>query len=128
MTDRWLRLCQQEASVLGGSCRPYKDLLALRRNNAFIPATCFFALSAIELLPRPHVTWSLKFHLPNTGQVKTRRKFAPFLPAILSIAISPRARLGREEETEMSKTTVSKLLLSSFLTIALSVAPKPAFG
>src|ERR1700741_2951474 len=38
-TDRWLRPCQQEASVLGGSCRPYKDLLALRRNNAFIPAT-----------------------------------------------------------------------------------------
>jgi hypothetical protein len=47
--------------VLGGSCRPNKDLLALRRNIAFIPATCFFALSATELLS--HVIWSLEFHL-----------------------------------------------------------------
>jgi hypothetical protein len=30
--------CQQEASVLAGSCRPYKDLLLLRRNNAFLSA------------------------------------------------------------------------------------------
>ena len=52
-TDRWLRLCQQEASVLGGSCRPYKDLLALRRNNAFIPATCFFALLGDRVAPMP---------------------------------------------------------------------------
>jgi len=51
--------------VLGGSCRPNKDLLALRSNNAFVPATCFFALSATELLPRLHVTWSSKFHLPK---------------------------------------------------------------
>ena len=51
--------------MLAGSCTPNKDLLALQRNNAFIPATCFFALSATELLPRPHVTWSLKLHLPK---------------------------------------------------------------
>ncbi len=51
--------------MLGGSCRPNKDLLALRCNNAFVPATCFFALSATELLPRLHVTWSSKFHLPK---------------------------------------------------------------
>ena len=51
--------------MLGGSCRPNKDLLALRCNNAFVPATCFFALSATELLPRLHVTWSSKFHRPK---------------------------------------------------------------
>ena len=51
--------------MLDGSCRPNKDLLALRGNNAFVPATCFYALSATELLPRPHVTSSLKFHLPR---------------------------------------------------------------
>jgi hypothetical protein len=63
--------------VLGGSCRPYKDLLGLRRNNAFIPATCFFALSATELLPRPHVTWSLKFHLPKYRAGEDVEKICP---------------------------------------------------
>jgi hypothetical protein len=122
MTDGLLRRCQQEASVLGDSGRSSSNLLA------FNSATCILAPSATEL---PQPTRHLVIEIPptrKTGQVKTWKKSAPFLPAILCIAISARARSRREEKTEMSTPTVSRLLLMSFVTLALACAPKPAFG
>src|ERR1700688_534626 len=42
--------------------------------------------------------------------------------------ISAPAISRRKEEIEMSTSTVSRLLLASFMTMALACAPKPAFG
>jgi hypothetical protein len=60
-----LRLCQQRASLLGGSCRHKRDLLTLPHYNRLHFSNLLLRSFGDRVAPTPDDNGSLKFDLPK---------------------------------------------------------------